>query len=116
MDDSLLMSMLDCPANLDKKAESLFRHGLHCFNYHVVISGIKLPDMSGYELMMRLKPMVQPVPLILTQEFGWDAGHTVVKARQAGLHPSGTVIKPFKERQLLDTLETIIDWSQHGKA
>jgi FixJ family two-component response regulator len=73
---------------------------------------VKLPDMSGFDLMMRLQPMVQPVPMILSQEFGWDAGHTVVKCRKAGLHPSGTVIKPFKEKQLLDTLETIIDWSQ----
>ena len=70
--------------------------------------------MTGFDLMMKLKPMIEPVPLILSQEFGWDSGHTVVKARQAGLHPSGTVIKPFKERQLLDTLETIIDWSQHS--
>jgi len=98
------------------EAESLFRHGLRELNYHAVISGVKLPDMSGFDLMMRLKPMVQPVPMILSQEFGWDAGHTLVKCRQAGLHPSGTVIKPFKERQLLDTLETIIDWSQGGKA
>ena len=98
------------------EAESLFKHGLKEFNYHAVISGVKLPDMSGYDLMMRLKPMVHPIPLILTQEFGWDAGHTLVKARQAGLHPSGCVIKPFKERQLLDTLEAIIDWSQLGKA
>ena len=98
------------------EAESLFRHGLPAYIYHAVISGVKLPDMSGYDLMMRLQPMVKPVPLILTQEFGWDAGHTLVKARQAGLHPSGCVIKPFKERQLLDTLETIIDWSQVGKA
>lgn len=103
-------------AQRGSEAESLFRHGLRELNYHAVISGVKLPDMSGYELMMRLKPMVQPVPLILSQEFGWDAGHTLVKARQAGLHPSGCVIKPFKERQLLDTLETIIDWSQGGKA
>jgi GAF domain-containing protein len=98
------------------EAESLFRHGLRDLNYHAIISGVKLPDMSGFDLMMRLKPMVQPVPMILSQEFGWDAGHTLVKCRQAGLHPSGTVIKPFKERQLLDTLETIIDWSQGGKA
>jgi GAF domain-containing protein len=97
-------------------AESLFRHGLPQYNYHAIISGVKLPDMSGFDLMMRLKPMVHPVPMILSQEFGWDAGHTVVKCRQAGLHPSGTVIKPFKECQLLDTLETIIDWSQGGKA
>jgi GAF domain-containing protein/CheY-like chemotaxis protein len=114
-----LLERHDCvveTAQRGTEAETLFRHGLKDLNYHAVISGIKLPDMSGFDLMMRLKPMVQPVPLILTQEFGWDAGHTLVKARQAGLHPSGCVIKPFKERQLLDTLETIIDWSQGGKA
>lgn len=98
------------------EAESLFRHGLRDLHYDVVIAGIKLPDMSAYDLMMRLKPMVDRVPLILTQEYGWDAGHTLVKCRAAGLHPSGCVIKPFKERQLLDTVETIIDWSETTKA
>ena len=98
------------------EAESLFRHGLPDRKYHVVIAGVKLPDMSAYDLMMRLKPMVDRMPLILTQEFGWDAGHTLVKCRAAGLHPSGCVIKPFKERQLLDTVETIIDWTNGGKA
>lgn len=98
------------------EAESLFRHNLKDFRYHVVISGVKLPDMSGYDLMLRLKPLVQPVPLILAQEFGWDSGHTIVKARQAGLHPNGCVIKPFRERQLLDTVETILDWAQNARA
>jgi two-component system, sensor histidine kinase SagS len=110
-----LLEPHDCVVETAQKgseAETLFRHGQRDLNYHVVISGVKLPDMSGFDLMMRLQPMVQPVPMILSQEFGWDAGHTVVKCRQAGLHPSGTVIKPFKEKQLLDTLETIIDWSQ----
>ena len=98
------------------EAESLFRHSMREDQYDVVIAGIKLPDMSAYDLMMRLKPMVGRVPLILTQEFGWDAGHTLVKCRAAGLHPCGCVIKPFKERQLLDTVETIIDWSDGAKA
>ena len=114
-----LLERHDCvveTAQRGSEAESLFRHGQRDLNYHVVISGVKLPDMSGFELMMRLAPMINPVPLILTQEFGWDPGHTLVKAREAGLHPSGCVIKPFKERQLLDTLEAIIDWSQGGKA
>ena len=68
-------------AQRGSEAESLFRHSLRDRHYDAVISGVKLPDMSGYELMMRLKPMVEPVPLILTQEFGWDAGHTLVKCR-----------------------------------
>jgi len=97
-------------------AESLFRHNCNNRRYDVVIAGVKLPDMSAYELLMRIKPMVDRMPLILTQEFGWDAGHTLVKCRAAGLHPCGCVIKPFKERQLLDTVETIIDWTNGGKA
>jgi GAF domain-containing protein len=118
-DAHALLERHDCvveTAEHGSEAESLFKHGQRDLNYHVVISGIKLPDMSGYELMMRLAPMVKRVPLILTQEFGWDPGHTLVKAREAGLHPSGCVIKPFKERQLLDTMETILDWSQSPKA
>jgi CheY-like chemotaxis protein len=113
-----LLEPHDCvveTAQRGSEAEALFRCGQRDLNYHAVISGVKLPDMSGFDLMMKLKPMIEPVPLILSQEFGWDSGHTVVKARQAGLHPSGTVIKPFKERQLLDTLEAIIDWSRKSK-
>lgn len=97
-------------------AEAIFKHNANNRRYDVVIAGVKLPDMSAYELMMRLKPLVDRIPLILTQEFGWDAGHTLVKCRAAGLHPSGCVIKPFKERQLLDTVETIIDWTNGAKA
>ena len=103
-----LLERHDCvveTAQRGSEAESLFRHGLNCFNYHVVISGIKLPDMSGYELMLRLKPMVQPVPLILTQEFGWDAGHTLVKARQEGLRY--VLYKPFRVDQLRDALNNL---------
>ncbi|MEX2174056.1 MAG: GAF domain-containing protein [Pirellulaceae bacterium] len=98
------------------EAESLFRRGLRDRKYHVVIAGVKLPDMTAYDLLLRLKPMVDRMPLILAQEFGWDIGHTMVKCRQAGLHPSGFVIKPFKESQLLDTVETILDWTSGGKA
>ncbi|WP_254512552.1 response regulator [Anatilimnocola floriformis] len=93
------------------EAESLYQHSLRDSRYDVVLTGIKLPDMTGYELMMKLKTMISPVPLILMSEFGWDAGHTLVKARQAGLHSRGYLIKPFILKQLLDTVETIIDWS-----
>lgn len=114
-----LLERHDCvveTAQHGKEAESLFRHSLGDGHYHVVISGIKLPDMSAFDLMMRLKPLVDRVPLILTQTSEWDSGHTVVKCREAGLHPAGWIIKPFKERQLLDTVEKIIGWSESGKA
>jgi CheY-like chemotaxis protein len=114
-----LLERHDCvveTAQRGSEAESLFRHSLGDGRYDAVIAGVKLPDMSAYELMLTLKKLVQPVPLILTQTSEWDSGHTVVKCREAGLHPAGWIIKPFKERQLLDTVEKIIDWSEGGKA
>ncbi|HEX5104944.1 MAG TPA: GAF domain-containing protein [Pirellulaceae bacterium] len=113
-----LLERHDCvveTAQRGSEAESLYRHSLGDGRYHAIIAGVKLPDMSAYDLMMILKPMVERLPLILTQASEWDSGHTVVKCREAGLHPAGWIIKPFKERQLLDTVETIIGWSESGK-
>jgi GAF domain-containing protein/FixJ family two-component response regulator len=113
-----LLERHDCiveTAQFGSEAESLYRHSLKDGRYHAVIAGVKLPDMSAYDLMMQLKPLVNRVPLILTQAAEWDSGHTVVKCREAGLHPSGWIIKPFKERQLLDTVELIIRWAEDGQ-
>ncbi len=78
-------------------------------SYDVVISAIKLPDMSGYELLMKLRALVEPVPLILMTGFGYDPGHTIVKARQAGLPANAILYKPFRLDQLLETVEGTIE-------
>jgi two-component system, sensor histidine kinase SagS len=81
--------------------------------YDVVISAISLPDYSGYQLMLRLQKYVNPVPLALMTGFGWDAGHTIVKAREAGLPAKALLYKPFKLNQILTVIETVLD---HKKA
>jgi DNA-binding response OmpR family regulator len=81
--------------------------------YDVVISAISLPDYSGYQLMLRLQKYVNPVPLALMTGFGWDAGHTIVKAREAGLPAKALLYKPFKLNQILSVVETVLD---HKKA
>ena len=53
-------------------------------SYNAIISDIGLPDFSGYQLMLRLQEMLDVVPLILMTGFGYDPGHSIVKARQAG--------------------------------
>ena len=70
-------------------------------DYDVIIADIRLPDMTGYELMLKLQEMMDPVPLVLMTGFGWDPGHSIVKARQAGLAggalqavPPGPVARP----------------------
>jgi CheY-like chemotaxis protein len=76
--------------------------------YDVVISAIKLPDMSGYELLVKLRGLDNPVPLVLMTGFGYDPGHTIVKARQAGLPANAILYKPFRLDQLLETVEGAI--------
>ncbi len=78
--------------------------------YSVIISDIRLPDYSGYQLMVRLQKLQPYVPMVLMTGFGYDPGHSIVKARQAGLHPKAILYKPFRLDQLLNVTETIIDY------
>ncbi len=71
--------------------------------YDAIIADIRLPDMSGYQLLLRLQALIDPVPLILMTGFGYDPGHSIVKARQAGVDL--VLFKPFRVDQLLDTVE-----------
>jgi CheY-like chemotaxis protein len=76
--------------------------------YDVVIADIRLPDMSGFQLMQKLQQVmdVEPLPLILMTGFGYDPDHSIVKARQAGLQ--AILYKPFRLDQLLNTVEQVI--------
>jgi CheY-like chemotaxis protein len=75
--------------------------------YDVVISDIRLPDMTGYEFMMKLQEIMDAAPLVLMTGFGWDPGHSLVKARQAGLQ--AVLYKPFRLDQLLGAVELIVN-------
>jgi two-component system, sensor histidine kinase SagS len=78
--------------------------------YDVIIADIRLPDMNGYELLLKLKTVLSPVPMILMTGFGYDPGHSIVNARQAGLHPKGVLYKPFRLDQLVETVEKILEF------
>jgi len=82
--------------------------------HDIIISDIDLPDMTGYDLMMKLKDILGVVPMILASGFGWDAGHTVFKARKEGLHAKGIVFKPYRDPQLPDAMETVMAWVKSG--
>ena len=60
-------------------------------------------------LLVKLKDLVDPVPLVLMTGFGYDPGHSIVKARKAGLHAKAVLYKPFRLDQLVETIETISD-------
>jgi two-component system, sensor histidine kinase SagS len=75
-------------------------------SYDVILADIRLPDMSGYELLVKLQQLLEAVPLVLMTGFGYDPGHSIVKARQAGVDL--VLFKPFRIDQLLDTVEKAV--------
>jgi CheY-like chemotaxis protein len=77
--------------------------------YDAIIADIRLADMSGFELLVKLNEVMYHVPFILMSGFGYDPGHSIVKARQAGLLPKAILYKPFRRDQLLSTVDAIIE-------
>ena len=106
-----LLERYDCvveTAHEGGEAVYMVRSGSHEIGYDVIIADIRLPDMSGYELLIKLKGVVPQVPLVLMSGFGYDPGHSIVKARQAGLNSSAVLYKPFRLDQLLETVEATL--------
>jgi len=106
---------------------------LETTNYDVILSDIKLPDMSAFAFFKNVRciyckrfqnrplntictpPEEDPccpaaaisfMPFIYMRGFGYDSAHTTVRASQAGV--TKVIFKPFILTQLLDTLKTII--------
>jgi len=88
--------------------EAIFmvRHLMREGGYDAIIADIRLPDMTGYELLLKLQEIMESAPLILMTGFGYDPGHSIVKARQAGLQ--AILYKPFRLDQLLQNGELVI--------
>ncbi len=67
--------------------------------FDLVISDIKMPDHSGYEVFHTSKELMPATPVILMTGFGYDPHHSIVRASQEGLQ--AFLFKPFKAKQLL---------------
>ncbi len=70
--------------------------------FDLVLSDIKMPVKSGYEVFAAAKEANAATPVILTTGFGYDPNHSIVRARREGL--AAVLFKPFKVDQLLGEL------------
>ncbi|MCH2202638.1 MAG: response regulator [Fuerstiella sp.] len=71
--------------------------------YDVVLTDIQLSDMTGFECFSSLRDIDAHTPIIFMTGFGYDASHSIVKARQLGL--KAVLYKPFRGEQLLTEVE-----------
>ena len=94
------------------EAVSMVRNMIRLGGYEVILADIRLPDMTGYELMVKLQEVLTVLPLVLMTGFGYDPGHSIVQARRAGLE--AVLYKPFRLDQLLETVEGVV--KAHGSA
>ena len=74
--------------------------------YDVVLADIRLPDMNGFECFTALRQIDRHTPIIFMTGFGWDASHSIVRARQEGL--KSVLYKPFRVEQLLNEVEQAV--------
>ena len=93
-----ILSSLGCEvAAVCGGSEAIERLGAQGFD--LVISDIKMPGATGYEVFAASKAHNADCPVILMTAFGYDPDHSIVRANQEGL--SAVLFKPFKVEQLL---------------
>jgi two-component system, sensor histidine kinase SagS len=68
-------------------------------HYDLVVSDIRMPDKTGYDIFAAVSRKPQTTPVILMTGFGYDPNHSIVRASQEGLQ--AVLFKPFKVGQLL---------------
>lgn len=67
--------------------------------FDLVLSDIKMPDRSGYDVFTAVRKKSATTPVILMTGFGYDPDHCIVRASQEGL--SSVLFKPFRVEQML---------------
>lgn len=95
-------------AHLGLEAISMIKNLDPDLSYDAIIADIRLPDISGYEMLMKLRELLEKPPLILMTGFGYDPKHSIVNARKAGLRADAILYKPFRLDQLIETIEQTI--------
>jgi CheY-like chemotaxis protein len=71
----------------------------------LIILDIRLPDMTGYDVLSRLKrsPETADIPVIALS--GDAARHDIERGRQAGFRQY--ITKPFPLKKMLEAIETV---------
>ena len=68
--------------------------------FDVLVSDIRMPDKTGYEIFAEARKIYPDLPVILMTGFGYDPHHSIVRASQEGLQC--VLFKPFQAERLIE--------------
>ena len=80
---------------------------LNSERYDLLIANNKLPDLSGFELLRKLRAAHSDLPVILATQSA--ARETI--SQYPMLLPSATVVEPYTDKQLLETVSSVLYFS-----
>lgn len=83
-------------------------------HFDLVLSDIKMPDKSGYDVFAAVKRRDPSTPVILMTGFGYDPNHCIVRASQEGLQV--VLFKPFRVEQMLAEVRRALQGRQRQPA
>ena len=96
---STVLGRFECECAVCKDgAEALA--ALRADSVDLVVSDIAMPHHTGYEIFAAAREQDETMPVVLITGFGYDPGHSLVKASQEGLDT--VLFKPFTPHQLLN--------------
>ena len=75
-------------------------------DYDAVFLEVRPVDLGGFDTYQRLKQTRPGVRIAMTNGFGYDAAHSLVKARQDGL--KFVLFKPFKQEQVVNAILNVV--------
>lgn len=111
-----ILEQHDCnveTARTGAQALAMVRNCLDVAPYKLIITDLRLSDMTAFDLFIQLKGiLLGKVPLVLMKGYGYDSGHILVKCRETGLHEKALLHKPFLVDQLLQVIETMLEWQK----
>jgi CheY-like chemotaxis protein len=72
---------------------------------HLVFSDMKMPEMTGLELLKRIRQLYPDMPVVLVTAF-----HNITRGVDAfDAMASGYLSKPVKRHEILEVLKTFLD-------